>query len=136
MAKKKSTTVIIDGRISRDMEVRQAGSYRIGKFDLCHNNSKKVDGQWQDDPMFITVEYFLHDHDQPADFRKGVLVEINAALKCDKWTDRESGQARSKFKLMANEVTFTESTNQTGGNDGQQSAGNGERFEDESDIPF
>ena len=106
MAKKKINTLLIDGRIGRDAELRQAGNYRIAKFSICHNNSKKVDGEWQDDPLWLDCEYFMHDSDDINKFCKGAVVELNGALKEDKW--EKDGVKRSKFKLAVNDVAFGE----------------------------
>lgn len=109
MAKKKINTLMIDGRIGKDAELRQAGNYRIAKFSICHNNSKKVDGQWQDDPMWIDCEYFMHDSDDITKFCKGAIVEINGSLKEDKW--EKDGQKRSKFKVSVSDIVFVDREN-------------------------
>ena len=115
MAKKKLNTLLIDGRIGRDAELRQAGNYRIAKFSICHNNSKKVDGEWQDDPLWLDCEYFMHDSDDINKFCKGAIVELNGALKEDKWNDKE-GNKRSKFKLSVNDVVFGEAVSKPASN--------------------
>lgn len=134
MANKKKNHINIDGRIGKDPEIRQVGNYTIAEFDICHNNSKKVGGEWVNDPMWVGITYFMHESDDRYKFAKGALVEITGSLKCDSWTSSD-GQKRTKFKISASELLFIETDNrQSISQSSNQQTGFDDDFED--DIPF
>jgi single-stranded DNA-binding protein len=139
MANKKINNINIDGLIGKDPTIKQVGSYTIAEFDICHNNSKKVNGQWENEPMWIGATYFLHDSDDRRKFAKGALVELTGSLKCDSWTSGD-GQKRTKFKVAVGELIFIDSANQS---TGYPNANHEDKFEDDefedsddSSIPF
>ena len=104
--------VILIGRLTRDPEYRDFQDSGVTKFGLAVNNSKRVNGEWVDDPVFLDCECWNRGDNKLADrvsqFRKGQQVAVNGKLKMDKWTDNNSGREMTKIKVTADTVQSLE----------------------------
>lgn len=107
--------VVLVGRLTRDPEVRTfTNGGKVAKFGFAVSNRKKNSqtGEWEDDPMFIDVEAFNRgeggkdaDHVEQR-LHKGDLVLIEGKLILDRWDDKQTGEKRSKHKIVADQITF------------------------------
>ena len=109
--------VMLIGRLTRDPEmVTFANGGRVAKFGFAVNNRKKNQstGQWEDDPVFLDVEAFNRQEGRKlADLveqylKKGHQAYLECSLKLDQWNDKDSGQKRTKLKLVLNDLQFLE----------------------------
>lgn len=102
--------VILVGRLTRDPEIRTFGTGgRVAAFGFAVGSRRKNQqtGQWEDgETMFIDCDVFNRgDYGHLADtvekyLRKGSQVYLEGRLKLDQWDDKNSGQKRSKHKLI------------------------------------
>jgi len=125
--------VILVGRLTRDPETRSFPSGgMVAKFGFAVTNRKKntQTGQWEDEPMFIDVEvYNRGEFGKLADLvrdrcRKGTQIMLEAKLHLDSWDDKQTGQKRSKHKLVAEAIQLLDPrTDGGGGMSGGGSAG-------------
>jgi single-strand DNA-binding protein len=98
-----------DGRLVRDPELKKVGGEDCANFGVAINNrvKDKQTGEWRDDPIFVDCEawgkgaLFIADH-----FQKGRAIAVQGEVKEDKWTDKQSGVARKKFKVRTTKVDF------------------------------
>ncbi len=94
----------IDGFVTQNVETKATQSGRmVTKFSV---NSPDYDRKTQErTPQYFDVE-FWHDQGDPkaAMIREGALLLVWGQLHQDKWTDRATGQNRSKVVLRAREV--------------------------------
>lgn len=94
----------IDGFVTQNVETKATQSGRmVTKFSV---NSPDYDRKTQErTPQYFDVE-FWHDQGDPkaAMIREGALLLVWGQLHQDKWTDRSTGQNRSKVVLRAREV--------------------------------
>lgn len=93
--------VIFAGNLTRDPEFRQVGEYRVARLGLAVNNGygdkKKT--------MFLDSEVWVpHLVKLTEDYlKKGSNVLVEGELHQDDWTDKESGNKRSKlFAKLSN----------------------------------
>jgi single-strand DNA-binding protein len=97
------------GRLGADpdrVDFRTGG--HMAKFSLCVNERKKNQqtGDWEDDPIWLDCEVFnVGEKGTLADVvldycRKGKEVFVEGNLRMDKWEDKETGQKRSKIKVV------------------------------------
>ena len=116
--------VILVGRLTRDPETRAFPSGgMVAKFGFAVTNRKKNSqtGQWEDEPMFIDVEVFNRgEMGKLADLvrdrcRKGSQLMLEARLHLDQWDDKQSGQKRSKHKLIADSIQLLDARTDGGG---------------------
>lgn len=99
MSSLNSVTVV--GRLGADPETRFTESGKtISTFNIA------LDGQGRDaEPVWIQIETWDRDAQLVADYvRKGHSIGIIGRLKQDRWTDKTSGQQRSKLLIVANRV--------------------------------
>ena len=97
--------VSIEGNLTREIELRQAGSKTVISFSIAHNTrAKDAAGNWGEGPAeFYDVEFWPNDPKYWANrLTKGTSVIISGALKQDRW--EQDGQARSRVKIVAREI--------------------------------
>lgn len=101
--------VILIGNLTRDPECRTfSNGGKVAKFGFAVNNRKKNSqtGQWEDEPMFIDCEAFNRgEFGKLADTietycKKGSQICIEGRLHLDQWDDKNTGQKRTKHKVV------------------------------------
>src|SRR5437762_8360612 len=119
--------VILIGRLTRDPEMRTfSNGGKVAKFGFAVSNRKKnaQTGQWEDVPMFIDVEaYNRGEFGKQADLveqylAKGRQVYLEGRLELDQWDDKQTGQKRSKHKLVVENMQFLDGRQDEGGEGG------------------
>lgn len=99
-------TVAIGGNLTRDPELRMAGSTPVLQMSVAVNDSKKnaQTGEWGDVPNFFDVIVFgayadaLSQH-----LQKGMKVAIHGKLRWNQWENAD-GEKRSKVEIVADQV--------------------------------
>ena len=99
--------VVLSGHITREPELRQAGSTVVLEFGLAFNERVKNSQteEWEDRANFITV--LIWGNRGEALFRfltKGSKVAVEGRLRYSDWVDKDSGKKRSKIELVANNL--------------------------------
>jgi single-strand DNA-binding protein len=107
--------VMLIGRLTRDPEVRMfSNGGKVAAFGFAVNNRKKNQqtGQWEDEPCFLDCEAFNRgEFGKTADLieqylHKGNQAYIEGHLKLDQWADKQTGDKRSKLKIVVDNVQF------------------------------
>ncbi len=146
--------VILVGRLTRDPETRTfSNGGKVAKFGFAVSNRKKnsQSGQWEDVPMFIDCEaYNRGEFGKLADLveqylAKGRLVYLEGRLELDQWDDKNTGQKRSKHKVVVENMQFLGSREDGGAPRGAAAMSSGDTLPDEpvtaptggnEEIPF
>jgi single-strand DNA-binding protein len=145
--------VILIGRLTRDVEARSFNNGgKVVKFGFAVNNRKKNQqtGQWDDEPVYLDCEAFNRgEHGKTADViekycKKGDQIQIEGKLAMDEWTDKTSGQKRTKLKIVVDSVQLLDGKPQGDGassaprgqNEYSVSAGGSGGLGDRADVPF
>ena len=106
-----TNVTILTGRITKDLELKQAGQTTVTNFSLAVDNPFK-----RDDTSFFDVVAFGKTAELLNNYcSKGSKVLIEGNLKQDRFTDKE-GNNRSVVRVVANRVEFLDSK---GSNQGQ-----------------
>lgn len=135
---------ILTGRITKDLELKQAGQTQVTNFSMAVDNPfKKDDTSFFDIVAFGKTAQLLNDY-----CGKGSKVLIEGNLKQDRFQDKE-GNNRSVVRVIANRIEFLDSkgsnqqNNQLQQQRGQAPAGNNPFANDngindisESELPF
>jgi single-strand DNA-binding protein len=137
MAGSNINRVIITGNLTRDPEVRAAGSTSVCSLRIaCNGRRRNPDTQmWEDQPNYFDVSVFGAQGDNCAKYlAKGRPVAIDGRLHWREWQD-QSGQKRQAVDIIAETVQFLGGRDDVGGN------GNGNGFTStvratESDVPI
>lgn len=103
---------ILTGRITKDLELKQAGQTQVTNFSLAVDNPfKKDDTSFFDIAAFGKTAQLLNNY-----CGKGSKILIEGNLKQDRFQDKE-GHNRSVVRVIANRVEFLD----TKGNNQQNS---------------
>jgi len=136
--------VIVTGNLTRDPELRQAGSSSVLQMRLAVNDRRRnaQTDQWEDVPNYFDVIVWGQRGESLSRFlSKGSKIAVAGRLRWSEWQNQE-GEKRSKVEIVADDVEFM-STRDGGGSAGRGGydapaapapAANGETFAE--DIPF
>jgi single-strand DNA-binding protein len=98
-------TVTIIGRAGRDPEVKyfESGTV-VAKLSIASRGFKRDDTTWMD------LEIWGKQAQVAADYvRKGHLIGVTGSIKSEKWTDKNSGQERSKLIVNVSNLELLQS---------------------------
>ncbi len=102
--------VVLAGHLTRDPELRQ-----IGVDKVVANTSIAINRRWKDpttgeqreEATFIEIEAWSRTAELMGQYlKKGSAAYIEGRLKVDTWDDKDSGQKRSRVKVVADTVQF------------------------------
>ena len=139
--------VLLMGNLTRDIELRYLPNTNtpVANIGLAVNRRFRTkEGENREDTTFVDCEAFGRTAETMSQYlRKGRPVFIEGRLKLDQWEDKQSGQNRSKLKVVVEGFQFIDSKGDSGGGGGgggraYQPAGGGAEHEPmtEDDIPF
>ena len=101
--------VILMGNLTRDPELRYTGSgTAVCQLGLAVNRTYKTQsGELREDPCFIDVTAWGKQAESCNNYlRKGAPVFIEGSLRLESWSDKNTGQNRSKHTISADQVRF------------------------------
>lgn len=95
-------------RLTRDPEINTLnGGMSVARIGLAFNNSKKNKDtdKWEDEPCFIEAEAWGKTAEIAGQYlTKGKQVAIVGHLKLDQWNDKNTGEKRSKIKIVIDKL--------------------------------
>lgn len=107
--------VAITGRITKDLELKQAGQTQVTNFSMAVENPyKKDDASFFDIVAFGRTAELLNQY-----CGKGSKIGVDGTLKQDRFTDKE-GNNRSVVRITANRIEFLDTKGQSNGQSQQQ----------------
>ena len=123
--------VMLIGRLTADPDQPRAmpSGGMVIRFRFAVGRSKKnpQTGQWENDPnpLYIDCEAFSRP-DSRRDLvnliqqycRQGDQIYLEGRLQYDQWDDKQTGQKRSKHKIVVDNIEFLGSRNTEGGGGG------------------
>lgn len=141
---------LLMGRLTRDPEVKTTGGgTTVAELGLAINEKRKQGNDWVEKTTFCDVSVFGRQAEFLGDkARKGDPVHVSGRLELDTWDDRQTGQKRSKLKVVADRVQLLTSRaegdrssdsrsqprDQRRAEPSQSTGGGGPSYDD--DIPF
>jgi single-strand DNA-binding protein len=121
--------VILVGNLGKDPEVRYtSGGQAVANLRIATSRSwtDKQSGQRKEETEWHDVEVWGKQAEQCGEYlAKGRQVYVEGRLKTDKWQDKQSGQERSKVKVVADTVRFLGGRGGSGGGAGGGRGGHG-----------
>jgi single-strand DNA-binding protein len=133
------------GNLTRDPELRTTPKgTAICQFGIaCTRKYKSESGEQLEETAFIDIEAWGKQGELVAKYlSKGSPVMTEGRLKLDQWEDKQSGQKRSKLKVVLENVQFLSSGKQGGQADSpapaqpKQSAPAANAQDIDEDVPF
>ncbi len=102
--------VILMGNLTRDPQVRYTpGGSAVAEIGLAVNRSwfDKASNSRKEEVTFIDVTLWGRDAEVAGEYMtKGRAVLIEGRLQLDQWDDKESGQKRSKLRVVGESMTM------------------------------
>lgn len=97
------------GRLGQDPELRRtAGGTAVLTMSVATERSwTDGAGERQSKTTWVPVTVWDRQAENCAEYlRKGSLVHVEGRLEMEEWTDKTTGEKRSKLKITAEQVTF------------------------------
>lgn len=135
--------VILVGNLTRDPQVRYTpGGSAVAEIGLAVNRSwfDKNSNSRKEETTFVDVTLWGRTAEVASEYlTKGRSVLIEGRLQLDQWDDKESGQKRSKLKVVGENMTML-----GGKSEGGDSRSEAEKFYDrppanstpDEEVPF
>ena len=101
--------VLLMGNLTRDPEVKYTPKgTALANLGLAVNRRWTTEtGEQKEEVTFVDVEVWGRQAETAGQYlSKGRPVFVEGRLKLDSWEDKESGQKRSKLKVVAERVQF------------------------------
>lgn len=99
--------VAVSGNLTRDPELRMAGTTPVLQMGIAVNDRKKnaSTGEWEDVPNYFDVAVWGARGESLSRFlAKGMKVCVAGKLRWSQW--EKDGAKRSKVEIVADEVEF------------------------------
>lgn len=116
--------VILVGNVTRDIQVKYTqGGSAVAELGLAVNRSwfDKASNQKKEEVAFIDIVVWGRTAEIAGEYlAKGRQVLIEGRLSLDQWNDKESGQKRSKLKVVCENLTMLGSKGEGGRSPRQQ----------------
>jgi single-strand DNA-binding protein len=119
--------VMLIGNLTRDPELRYTPKgTAVADLGLAVNRRvSDGNGNWSDETTFVDVTVWGNTAENSQKFlSKGRGVFIEGRLQLDTWEDKQSGQKRSKLKVVGENVQFLPDGRAGGGGGRSQSSDN------------
>lgn len=101
--------VMLIGNCTRDPEVKYTPKgTAVGELGLAINNTyKTASGEKREETTFVDVELWGKQAELAGQYlKKGRPVYIEGRLKLDTWDDKQTGQKRSKMRVVCENMQF------------------------------
>jgi single-strand DNA-binding protein len=118
--------VMLIGNLTRDPELRYTPKgTAVADIGMAINRVRTNDqGERQEDTTFVDVTLWGRQAELAQQYlSKGRPVYIEGRLQMDTWEDKNSGQKRSKLKVVGENMQFIGSGSGGGGGGGRPSGG-------------
>ncbi len=95
--------VMLIGNLTRDPEIKYTPKgTAIAQIGLAVNRTWSNEaGQKQEETTFVDIEFFGRNAEIAGEYlKKGRPAYIEGRLKLDSWEDKQSGQKRSRLKVI------------------------------------
>ncbi len=101
--------VFLAGNLTRSPELRYTpGGTAVAQFGLAVNRRfRNREGQMQEEVTFVDIEVWGRQAETASEYiSKGSPVLIDGRLKLDTWESKQTGERRSKLRVVGERVQF------------------------------
>ena len=110
---------IIVGNLTRDVELRTIPSgTSVADIGVAVNDREKRGDDWIDVTTFLDVTLWGSTAEVASEYlSKGSPVLVEGKLRLETWNAKETGEKRSKLKIVADKMQLLGTKGQPGGQD-------------------
>ena len=101
--------VTLIGNLTRDPEIRTVSSgSQVCEISLALNRTwSDANGQKQEEVTFIDINFWGKNGENAAKYlSKGSAVYVEGRLQLSSWKDKETGQDRSRLRIVGERIQF------------------------------
>lgn len=113
--------VMLMGNLTRDPEIKYTPKgTAIASFGIAVNRNYTTEGgEKREEVTFIDIDAFGRTAEIIGEyFKKGRPIYVEGRLKLDQWDDKQTGQKKSKLRVVADSFEFLGSREGGGGGGG------------------
>ncbi len=124
--------VMLMGNLTRDPEIKYTPKgTAIASFGLAVNRKYSTDGgEKREEVTFIDLDAFGRTAEVIGEyFKKGRPIYVEGRLKLDTWDDKQTGQKKSKLRVVVDSFEFLGGREDGGGGGSSNAAGEREYSE-------
>ena len=123
--------VTLLGNLTRQPEIKQAGSTQLANLGLAVNRRYTANGEKREEVTFVDIVFWgkLAETLQRLDLQKGAPILVDGRLQLDTWEDKQTGQKRSKLRVVGETFQLVGPRPQGAGNQG------GEEYSPRANAP-
>ncbi len=110
--------VFLAGNLTRSPELRYTpGGPAVAQFGMAVNRRfRNREGQMQEEATFVDIEVWGRQAETSSEYlTKGSPVLIEGRLKLDTWESKQTGERRSKLRVVGERVQFLSFKGDKGG---------------------
>lgn len=137
----KINSVIVSGRLTRDVDLRYTASGTpVATIGIANDRAyRDSDGNWQKETNFFKVIAWTKLAEKASEnFKKGSPVIVEGRLSWQSWQDKD-GNKRTTVEIMASRIQNLErevDTSEPDSDDNLETSENTKGVEDEDEVPF
>ena len=137
----KINSVIVSGRLTRDVDLRYTASGTpVATIGIANDRAyRDSDGNWQNETNFFKVTAWTKLAEKASEnFKKGSPVIVEGRLSWQSWQDKD-GNKRTTVEIMASRIQNLErevDTSEPDSDDNPEASENTKGVEDEDEVPF
>jgi len=102
--------VLLLGNLTRDVEIRYTpGGTALAQFGMAMNRKYRdtKTNEMREEVTFVDIEVWGKQAETANQYlSKGRGVFVEGRLRLDQWEDKQTGQKRSKLKIVADRIQF------------------------------
>jgi len=108
---KSMNRVFLLGNVGQEPEVYQTRDGIVVSLSLATDESFKVNGEWTDRTEWHNLVAFQRKAEIVRDYvRKGSKILVEGKLHTEYWDDKETGEPKSKTKIVVQDLTLLASS--------------------------
>ncbi len=119
--------VILIGNLTRDPEIKYTPKgMAVAEVGLAVNRKYKVENEMREEVTFLDVTFWGKQAEVVGQYmKKGRPMYIEGRLQLDTWDDKQTGQKRSKLRVVAEDFQFLGGKDGGGGRSDEGGGGGG-----------
>ncbi len=109
MARMNTNIVILAGRLTRDVELKQTASGKpVAEVSIANNRKFTTEsGESSEETTYVDVTVWGRTAETTAEFCKtGSPVLVTGRLSLDTWDDKDTGEKRRRMRVVAERIDF------------------------------
>jgi single-strand DNA-binding protein len=119
--------VILIGNLTRDPEIKYTPKgMAVAEVGLAVNRKYRVENEMREEVTFLDVTFWGKQAEVVGQYmKKGRPMYIEGRLQLDTWDDKQTGQKRSKLRVVAEDFQFLGGKDGGGGRSDEGGGGGG-----------